>query len=467
MKIRLKITLSVLCLLSLLFGVGGSALITISFNTAYEREKESAFDSYEMVLNTLELVSQISRTSSNSDLSITLEQLQNQGISGMQALRLSSSEKTLYESNTLAGALNNISKTPKPGSCLFVEFEFEGSHYLQLSGVLLVEGTSLYLDAAYDISSVYTIRAEQQAAFYKVFAVLVVACFLLAYSVTWLLTRPLVQLSRASRELARGNLTYRARVDTNDEIGSLAHDFNIMADRIEKGFSSLENTLDAQERFMGSFAHELKTPMTSIIGYAELIRSQALTPEEQMDAAHFIFTEGKRLENLSFKLLEILTNEQDSVRMKRVSLDLLIDDVVNHLRPLYEKDGITLAHKAAGGGTCMMEPVLVRSLLMNLLDNARKAIDGVGAIHIESRVLPGACIIRVCDNGKGIPAASLTRLTEAFYRVDKSRAREQGGVGLGLTLCARIVEIHGGDMQFESSEGAGTCVTVTLRGERT
>ena len=113
-----------------------------------------------------------------------------------------------------------------------------------------------------------------------------------------------------------------------------------------------------------------------------------------------------------------------------------------------------------------MEPVLVRSLLMNLLDNALKALDGGGSIHIESRVSGGDCSISIRDNGKGIPAASLKHLTEAFYRVDKARAREQGGVGLGLTLCARIVEIHDGDMRFESSEGVGTCVTVTLRGRR-
>jgi len=465
MKIRLKITLSVLCLLSLLFGIGGSALITMSFNTAYEREKESALSSYQTVLNTLELVSQINRTDNYSDLPRTLEQLQSQKLITVQALRLSSDEDTLYESNALASTLNHIAPAPKPGSCLIAEFGHEGKQYLQLSGVLQVGDKSLYLDAAYDVSSIYTARAEQQTAFYQVFAALVVACSLLAYSVTWLLTRPLMQLSRASRELARGNLTYRAKVQTNDEIGALARDFNTMADKIEEGFSSLENTLDQQERFMGSFAHELKTPMTSIIGYAELIRSQTLTDEEQMDAAHFIFTEGKRLENLSFKLLEILMNEQESIRMVRVSPALLIEDVVSHLRPFYEKNGISLTQRSSGG-MCLMEPVLVRSLLMNLLDNARKALDGGGSIHIESRVSGGDCSISIRDNGKGIPAASLKHLTEAFYRVDKARAREQGGVGLGLTLCARIVEIHDGDMRFESSEGVGTCVTVTLRGRR-
>jgi signal transduction histidine kinase len=272
-------------------------------------------------------------------------------------------------------------------------------------------------------------------------------------------------LSKASKELARGNLTYRAKVNTNDEIGDLADDFNTMASQIEQGFSSLKSSMAHQERFMASFAHELKTPMTSIIGFAELLRSQTLTDEEQMDAAHYIFSEGKRLESLSFKLLEIMANDPGVVQMTSVSPNLLIGKLVDHLRPIYEKENIRLHYKGSGG-SCLMEPDLIKSLLINLLDNARKAMVGGGAIRIESKVSRGECLISVRDNGKGIPAEALAHLTEAFYRVDKSRARAQGGVGLGLTLCARIVKLHNGHMRFESKEGVGTQITVVLRGNK-
>ena len=466
MKFRLKITLSMLCVLSILFGAGASALITLSFNTAYEQEKEAALNSYQTILNTLSLVSQIDGWDNNKDASNTLAQLQKQGAFTMQAIRLSSDEATLYESGPLAAALEQSDEALGSGLCLFTDFEYEGGHYLHLRGAFHVGDETLYLNTAFDVSSAYMVRKEQQATFYKVFVILIVVCALLSYIITWLLTRPLMRLSRASRELARGNLAYRAKVESNDEVGILAGDFNTMASQIERGFASLQSTLAQQERFMGSFAHELKTPMTSIIGYAELIRNQTLTPEEQMDAAHFIFTEGKRLESLSLKLLEILANEQGSIQMVRVSSASLIQDLVNHLKPFYEKEHIVLSCKV-GGGSCMMEPDLVKTLLINLLDNARKAIEGEGSIHIESKIVQGNCFIRICDNGKGIPAASLARLTEAFYRVDKSRARQQGGVGLGLTLCARIVEVHGGEIRFESHEGEGTCVAIVLRGRRT
>ena len=112
----------------------------------------------------------------------------------------------------------------------------------------------------------------------------------------------------------------------------------------------------------------------------------------------------------------------------------------------------------------MLEPDLVKSLVLNLTDNARKALEGGGAILIESIMLPGGCMIRVTDNGRGIPQEDLSKIKEAFYRVDKSRDRAQGGAGLGLPLCQEIVELHNGKLYFESVLGKGTRVTAELYG---
>ena len=112
----------------------------------------------------------------------------------------------------------------------------------------------------------------------------------------------------------------------------------------------------------------------------------------------------------------------------------------------------------------MLEPDLVKSLLVNLLDNARKSMDGGGNIYVVSEMLPDGCRIRVLDTGRGIPQEEIAHITEAFYRVDKSRSRAQGGVGLGLSLCSEIVQLHNGTMSFASRVGNGTCVTVELKG---
>ena len=129
----------------------------------------------------------------------------------------------------------------------------------------------------------------------------------------------------------------------------------------------------------------------------------------------------------------------------------------------YAKDDIGI-ECSGDEGECLLEPELVKSLLINLIDNARKALGHGGLIRISSQLTGTGCIIRVRDNGPGIPPEAIAHLTEAFYRVDKSRSRAQGGAGLGLALCSDIARLHNGSIEFESSRETGTCVTVHLNG---
>ena len=216
---------------------------------------------------------------------------------------------------------------------------------------------------------------------------------------------------------------------------------------------------------MADFSHEMKTPMTSIIGYADLLRSQVLTPDEQMDAANYIFSEGKRLEALGLKLLDMLSLDQSKLQLVPAHPADLVAGLLEHLKRLYAQKGIALQYRTEEG-VCYLEPDLFKTLLVNLMDNARKALDSGGNIYVWQEMLPDGCRVRVLDNGRGIPPEALAHLTEAFYRVDKSRSRAQGGAGLGLSLCNEIVQLHGGTMQFESRVGNGTVVTVELKGGR-
>ena len=184
-----------------------------------------------------------------------------------------------------------------------------------------------------------------------------------------------------------------------------------------------------------------------------------------MEAANYIFSEGKRLEALSLKLLDLLYMNNQSLPLQKCDAQQLVASLVDHLRPVYQGAKINLQHRCEPG-CCMLEPDLVRSLLTNLMDNARKALDHGGNIYVVSDWSEGNLRLRILDNGRGMPQEALEHLTEAFYRVDKSRSRAQGGAGLGLTLCHRIVQLHHGTMDFSRREGIGTCVTVVLKGER-
>lgn len=306
-------------------------------------------------------------------------------------------------------------------------------------------------------------RDGQFKTYAAVFAVTIAVCAVLSYFISLWLTKPLDKLTKATKKLAEGELSYRADIRTGDEIGQLSESFDAMAQKLEENVEQLQDAMHRQEEFMGSFAHEMKTPMTSIIGYADLMRTQTLSPEEQSAAVNYIFSEGKRLESLSLKLLDIIVARNTKLELKKVCPAQLIEQTADHLRPVYTKNDIGI-ECSGDEGECLLEPELVKSLLINLIDNARKALGHGGLIRISSQLTGTGCTIRVRDNGPGIPPEAIAHLTEAFYRVDKSRSRAQGGAGLGLALCSDIARLHNGSIEFESSRETGTCVTVHLNG---
>ena len=452
-------------LLAFAFGIGGSLIVTLGFSAAFERETQSALRSYRMILNTLKIVDEVSPGAEHAKLTEVLGQMSGQNSAGWSALKLSSAEETLYEDNAYNISLDIQPQTPDGQGLVSIVRDGLGRRHVRISAAISATYETLYLDICYDISGIYADSRAQVHIYQRVFVIIAVVGGLLCWALAYWLTRPLSALSAASKRFAAGDLSYRAKVQNNDEIGMLTRDFNTMAEKLENNIHAIQDAADRQKTFMGNFAHEMKNPMTSIIGYAELIRSQTLTESEQMDAANYIFSEGKRLESLSFKLLDLLVLQKEEVELVPARPARIIGGMVEHLKRVYEEKGIVLQCRCEEG-ECLLEPDLVKSLLVNILDNSRKAMDKGGNIYIMSEMTEEGCRIRVLDTGRGIPEEEIGHITEAFYRVDKSRSRAQGGVGLGLSLCNEIVRLHNGTMSFASRVGNGTCVTVELKGGR-
>lgn len=476
MKIHLKITCSMLALLSFLFGIGGSVLISASFKESLEREEAVAFGDYRMVWGTLQIVNGLETYLNREVLSRTMEQLYQQNSAFWSNLRLSTAEEVIYEGGSVQTSIFRMSESvemPASGECLFHILEDgKGEQYLVLVGAIETNGNTLYLSTSHDISELYIARDAQRHTYFQVFLVMFLLCGILSYTVSRILTSPLKDLSRASRMIASGHYTTRVRVRSWDEIGELSKDFNTMAGQLEtdakqkeRHIEQLRQSVERQERFVGSFAHEMKTPMTSLVGYADLIGSGTLTQEEQAEAAGYIYSEGKRLESLSRKLLELLVLRRRDIPLVPVSPGALVEQLVRRLEPVYREKGIHLSYDCEEG-ICLMEPDLVWSLFLNLADNAQKSMEDGGKLRFCQEMTETGCRIRVLDGGRGIPPQALKHLTEPFYRVDKARSRKQGGFGLGLALCQEIVLLHSGSLRFANRKKGGACVTVELRGGR-
>lgn len=224
----------------------------------------------------------------------------------------------------------------------------------------------------------------------------------------------------------------------------------------------LVGQLERRERFIAALSHEMKTPLTAMMGHAELIRSGRMSGDEIMLAAQYIFKEGRRLSDMSERLLRMVLLHEDAAELRMIAADWLVKDVYAAARPRAEAQGATLTCETQHVIVFADDPLL-RTLLNNLMDNALKS--GASHITLKAEHSEGRACLSVSDDGRGMDEHELSRITEPFYRVDKSRARSQGGAGLGLALCAEIARIHGGELRFVSALGKGTCAMLFMNME--
>ena len=462
MSYRLKLTITISLLIAISFGIGGTLMITTSFNATLKQETQSALSSFETVQNMLYLLNSLGDQADFEGLSDALAQMEAQGLGHWQALSLKNGEEQLFRSGN-ADLLEYSLPIPAADQCSYLPVADKDGHGLVIMSMISAGDTDLELLARFDVSDVYAIRAEQQKQYFIVYIAVVLFGIAASVVLSFALTRHLHRLTSTVRRISGGDLSKRSRISSNDEFGQLSRDFDAMADKLQENITRLESDMQRQESFMGAFAHELKTPMTSIIGFADLLRQGNLDENTRMMAAEYIHSEGHRLERLSFKLLDLLLLKKDEINMKRVWLGTYLAEVERALTPKMKNKDIRLVCRA-DQKRVILEPDLVKSLLYNLVDNASKAMDDGGIIAVRATVIPGGCQFQVVDNGRGMETAELAKITEAFYRVDKARSRSQGGAGLGLSLCKQIAELHNGSISFDSQLGKGTRVTVTLYG---
>ncbi len=463
MSYRLKLIITITLLIALSFSVGGTILISASFSNSLEAETQAALNGFLTVQNTLYLLNSLGEQTTYDTLTDALTGMEKQQVGRWQGLRLQAGDRVLYQSRSeLLGEQTLPALSPE--QCSYLRISDEYGQALIAQSVIGAGKEKLVLRGRFDLSHLYQSRENQQEIFLTAYVIVVVLGFLSATVLSYTMTRRLRRLASAVRKIAGGDLSTRSRIQSRDEFGQLSRDFDAMADKLQENLSRMESDMESQERFMGAFAHEMKTPMTAIIGFADLLRQGNLDEGTRMMASNYIYTEGKRLEKLAFKLLELIVVRKDGLTMKRVWLHRYLGEVEQALAPSLKSKGIRLICRAQQERAAL-EPDLVKSLLYNIIDNAAKAMEGEGIIAVKASAIPGGCQFQVVDNGRGMEEAELSRITEAFYRVDKSRSRAQGGAGLGLALCKQIVELHDGSIQFESKPGAGTKVTMTLYGK--
>ena len=281
-------------------------------------------------------------------------------------------------------------------------------------------------------------------------AVVTVLSGILAYFVSGHALKPLHSFASQVERVQMNNLAdMRIDEDALPEFKQLSQSFNQMLERLNDAFA-------AQRQFTGNAAHELRTPLALLQAQLELFSAEH--PDMQPETAEFLSLlreQTERLTRLTKTLLE-MSNLRQVARNERIRLAPMIEEIFTDLAPLSDKCGVTLT--AEGDGIMTGSDALIYRLIFNLTENAVKYNQPGGSVRVSVAQEPEKLLIRVSDNGCGIPEEYQQSIFQPFFRVDKSRSREYGGAGLGLSLVWEIADIHGGSVRVEESSKNGTVI---------
>jgi len=268
------------------------------------------------------------------------------------------------------------------------------------------------------------------------------------------IVKPIQALSKAARQITEGDYNINVKVDGKDEISQLGQDFNVMV-------KALESTDILRKEFVSNVSHEFKTPVTSIMGFAKLIKDGNLTSDQVSEYCDIIIDESERLSQLSKNLLILSEIETEVIHESKVlfSLDEQIRRVVLLLEPFWQKKEIEIELNLEKI-TLINNDKLIQQIWINLISNAIKFSNNNSKIEINSYLDNGKAIVEIIDYGIGIKDKDVARIFERFYQVDTSRSSE--GHGLGLVIVKAILEKLDGEISVQSELNTKTIFTVKL-----
>lgn len=286
----------------------------------------------------------------------------------------------------------------------------------------------------------------------------ILAVILSLLSGKWLsnmIMRPISNMINTMEDIERSGVPKKITIlnNTKDELQTLANTFNRMIDRLEENF-------EKQSQFVSDASHELKTPLTVIKSYANLLRRHGLEDKDLADEAiKAIHSEATRIQKMTETFLDVASLEKTvELDLEVVNLVLLCQEILKQMKEVYKRE-FTLYFEQSSV-LIVADELKIKQVIIILLDNAIKYSNGKIDIFLEKNDVNA--IVRVKDYGIGIPEEEMENIFERFYRVDKARSRETGGSGLGLHIAKKIIKLHKGEIKIRSKEREGTEVELFL-----
>ena len=320
---------------------------------------------------------------------------------------------------------------------------------IEISDSQMSEFISRFSDEAYDVKTDFGRKG------WLITVAVTIVSAAIAYFVSGQALKPLRKLSQQAEKIDQDSISdIRLNEDTVKEFRQLSVSVNLMLDRLSESFAT-------QRQFSGNAAHELRTPLAIMQTKLELFAAEHKNMEG--DTAELVRSQAEQLDRLS-KLVHTLlemSNLSSAPRSDRIELAPLVEEIITDLTPLASQNDITM-EQDCDNVVITGSDALIYRLVFNLIENAVKYNRRGGSVSVSVHKENNYVVVRVSDTGCGIPEEYRESIFQPFFRVDKSRSRQMGGVGLGLALVKEIAVLHGGNVCVESSSEAGTTFAVNL-----
>lgn len=467
MKLWQKICIYFLSLFIIVLLVASILLIEKSARANLDKIISKSGSEHSSILNGMIWYAVINeeRNLINSDYSLTdyiVEYLNSRlGSEGIYFKVLDSQNNTVFSNLDFNFPIEEIEIKNAENYSQYVIRQNREKTYLSVYSNKTIKDLDLINCYIIDISYLYEQKEEQYSFFIKIFLMVIIVLAIGVYILSKNITKSISILTQSVIKMEDGNYADRAVIHSKDEIGTLAHHYNSMADTIQEKIVELQNKTEAQQRFIDNFTHELRTPLTTIVGYADYLRSAYCEEEEYQDMGQRIFSEGKRIEKLSSMMMDLIFLDRNQFKLIEFEMKAILWKVENIMAPALQQNCIKLEILCEEKGlNILAEQNLIFNLFCNLMDNAIKASEANTIISITAKEQGEYVVVEMKDQGKGIPGDEVTKVFENFYMVDKVRNKENNGVGLGLSICLQIAEIHNALLELVSKEGEGTTVII-------
>ncbi len=303
-----------------------------------------------------------------------------------------------------------------------------------------------------DFSELYSQKNQMYTIAMYVAIVACIIIIIIAYILAKKISSPVKQLTKAANALAMGDNTAKIPSNAKYEIGELGKAFNIMQKAVSDREASLKFELDNKEYLLSALSHEMRTPLTCILGNTRLLQTAQLDSDSQADLYNGIIDQVNRLRDMEKQLMLLVDNSQNDFKVENINIIELLNNVKNAL--IEQSAGVNIIVEG-DNYSIKANYALLYTMANNLLANAIYASETGKTIKLVSN--PDGFSVE--DEGIGMSEDQLIRAFDPFYKVDKARTRNHGGVGLGLSICRRIAELHGGNLLINSNINQGTKIS--------